>query len=322
MRFCFSTDDLLPGDRLQAWCDYLNERAYGYAPGGVPDDREFLARIEGLATGRFILMDIRANHTAARRTAAHVARDTSRAFAICRFNSATCWKAAPRSTPVDIQFAPGDWVVTSSEWEFDAIGMTTTNWDVLVIPHSVLSPLLTGGRLTRPFKLVADSPLGGLLSASLDAAKVQVPLLSPVVGDAVLRNLCELVVLACGAADERPSSGRDALRAEQLAIVKRHVEHHLADSDLTAASTAATLGISLRQLYVLFEPTGAGFARYVLRQRLLKCRDTIAGATGTGRSVADIAFGWGFSSLATFYRAYASEFGSTPAALRATQGGG
>ena len=69
---------------------------------------------------------------------------------------------------------------------------------------------------------------------------------------------------------------------------------------LTAASTAAAIGISLRQLYILFEPTGTGFARYMLRQRLLKCRDTIAGATGTGRSVADIAFGWGFGSMATF----------------------
>jgi hypothetical protein len=169
MRFCFSTDDILPGDRLQAWCDHLNERAYGYAPGGVPDSREFQARMEGLAAGRFILMDIRANHTAARRTAAHVARDTTRAFAICRFNSATCWKAAPRSTPVDIQFAPGDWVVTSSEWEFDAIGMTTVDWDVLVIPHSVLSPLLTGGRLIRPIGMqhVLDQLDGGAAELAL-----------------------------------------------------------------------------------------------------------------------------------------------------------
>jgi AraC-like DNA-binding protein len=322
MRFRFSTDDLPPGDRMQMWCDYMSQRGYGYEPGGVPDSHEFRAKVDGLVAGRFILMDIRANHTVARRTAAHVARDTAGAFAICRFNSTTSWKAAPRSTPVEIQFAPGDWAVTSCEWEFDAIGMTTADWDVLVIPQSVLSPLLTGGRLTRPFKLAAGSPLGALLSASLDAAKAHVPLVSPVLGAAVLQNLCELVALACGTVDERPSTGRDALRAEKLEIAKRYVEQHLADPDLTAASTAAAIGISLRQLYILFEPTGTGFARHMLRQRLLKCRDTIAGATGTGRSVADIAFGWGFSSMATFYRAYASEFGSTPTALRLARGGG
>jgi AraC-like DNA-binding protein len=321
MRFRFSTDDLPPGDRTQAWCDYMSQRGYGYEPGGVADPREFRAEVDGLAAGRFILMDIRANHTAARRTAAHVARDTAGAFAICRFNSTSTWKASPRSTPVEIQFAPGDLVVTSSEWEFDAIGMTTADWDVLVIPQNALSPLLTGGRLTRPFKVATDSPLGALLGASLDAAKAHVPLVSPVLGAAVLQNLCELVALACNAADERPSTGRDALRAEKLEIAKRHVQQHLADPDLTAASTAAAISVSLRQLYILFEPTGTGFARYVLRQRLLKCRDTIAGATGTGRSVADIAFGWGFSSMATFYRAYASEFSSTPTAVRVARSG-
>jgi AraC-like DNA-binding protein len=32
--------------------------------------------------------------------------------------------------------------------------------------------------------------------------------------------------------------------------------------------------------------------------------------------VADIAFGWGFNSLATFYRAFQREFGVPPAELR------
>jgi AraC-like DNA-binding protein len=33
--------------------------------------------------------------------------------------------------------------------------------------------------------------------------------------------------------------------------------------------------------------------------------------------VVDIAFGWGFNSMATFYRAFVTEFGSSPAVLRA-----
>jgi AraC-like DNA-binding protein len=33
--------------------------------------------------------------------------------------------------------------------------------------------------------------------------------------------------------------------------------------------------------------------------------------------VVDIAFGWGFNSMATFYRTFVSEFGGSPAVLRA-----
>jgi AraC-like DNA-binding protein len=34
--------------------------------------------------------------------------------------------------------------------------------------------------------------------------------------------------------------------------------------------------------------------------------------------VTDIAFGWGFNSMSTFYRAFVSEFGVTPDTLRTT----
>jgi AraC-like DNA-binding protein len=67
----------------------------------------------------------------------------------------------------------------------------------------------------------------------------------------------------------------------------------------------------------LFEPTGISFAQYVVRRRLLQCRAALASPTTTKRSVADIAFGCGFNSLATFYRAFEREFGMPPTALRA-----
>jgi transcriptional regulator GlxA family with amidase domain len=137
----------------------------------------------------------------------------------------------------------------------------------------------------------------------------------------VLRNLCGLVALSCGASDEIADHTRGTLHAARLAAVKRYVDQHLADPTLTPASVAAAVGVSVRQLHRLFEPNNISFARYVSRQRLLRCRDAIGGATGSGRSVVDIAFGWGFNSMATFYRAFASEFGGPPATLRAAPAG-
>jgi AraC-like DNA-binding protein len=106
------------------------------------------------------------------------------------------------------------------------------------------------------------------------------------------------------------------LRAARPEGVKRYIDQHLAEPGLTPASTAAALGISVRHLHLLFEPTGISFAHYVMQRRLLQCRAALASPTGLRRSVADIAFGWGFSSLATFYRAFQHEFGMAPAALR------
>jgi AraC-like DNA-binding protein len=317
MRAHFSTDGLPPVDRVRYWCDYFAQQVHSFTPGEIPDAAAFRAEAAGQIAGGFALLDIETGLQRALRTHADLLRDKTDAIYIRRFRRPMIWKAGPGSTPVDIEHESGDFSVSSTEWQFDAQSKGPASFRVLVIPHSALSPLLAGGRLTRPFRLPAASPLGSLLSAAIDAANMQVPLLSDELGEAVLRNLSGLVALACGASDEGAEQGRQSVRSSQLAAVKRYVDLHLADPALTPARAAAALGVSPRQLHRLFEPTGVSFARYVLRQRLLKCRDAVAGATGTGRSIVDIAFGWGFNSMATFYRAFTSEFGGAPAVLRA-----
>jgi AraC-like DNA-binding protein len=316
MQVHFSTDDLPPRERISFWCDHFAKQAHSITPGEIPDPSGFRAAADGQVAGEFALLDIESGLERVRRTAADVARDKTEAFFIRRYRRPVIWRAAPRSTPVDLVHEPGDFCVSSSEWQFDAESTGEVSFGMLIIPQAALSPLLAGGRLTRPFRLPGASPLGSLLGAVMDAAKGQLPLLPDELGEAVLHNACGLVALACGSSDEGAERGRVSLRSAQLAAVKRHVGLHLADPGLTPASAAAALGISVRQLHRLFETTDSSFAQYVLRQRLLRCRDAIAGATGTGRSVIDVAFGWGFNSMATFYRTFVSEFGETPVTLR------
>ena len=317
MQLHFSTDGLPPRDRVRFWCDYFAKQAHSITPGEIPDPGVFRAEVSGSVAGEFALLDIQSGLERVQRTGADVARDKTEAFFIRRFHRPLIWKAAPRSTPIDLIHEPGDFCVSSTEWRFDAESKGAASFEMLVVPQAALSPLLAGGRLTRPFRLPGVSPIGSLLSAAMDAAKAQAPFLPDELSEAVLSNLCGLVALACGVSDEGADQGRDSLRSAQLAAVMRYVDLHLTDHELSPASAAAAVGVSVRQLHRLFEPSGSSFARYVLRKRLLRCRDTIAGATGTGRSVVDIALGWGFNSMATFYRAFASEFGGAPAVLRA-----
>lgn len=321
MQVRFSTDVLPPQDRVRLWCDYFAKQAHSITPGEIPDPSSFRAEASGPVAGGFALLDIKSGLERVQRTAADIAKDKTDAFFVRRFRAPVIWRAAPRSTPVDLIHEPGDFCVSSTEWQFDAESKGPASFDMLIIPQAALSPLLAGGRLARPFRLPSVSPLCSLLGAAIDATKAQAPLLPNELGEAVLRNLCGLVALTCGASDEGTEQGRDSLQSARLVAVKRYVALHLAEPSLTPAGAAAALGISARQLHRLFEPNNITFARYVLRQRLLRCRDTIGGATGTGRSVVDIAFGWGFNSMATFYRAFVSEFGSPPAMLRAASHG-
>jgi AraC-like DNA-binding protein len=318
MRVHFSTDDLPPRDREQFWLDFVSKHVISVTPGDRPDPATFRAQLDAQVAGRFTWFDFRTTHRIDGRTAADVSRDNSDRFNLRRVSREQIYSAAPtRARAEEVRLAPGDFCITSVGWPNQSAMKDGVSFSALLIPHGVLSPLLAGGRLTRPIAVSAGSPLGSLLGVAFDTATTQLPHLSPELGDAVLQNLCGLVALACGASDEGRWSGQDALRAARLEGAKRHIDQHLAEPGLTPASAAAALGISLRHLHLLFEPTGTSFAQYVARRRLLQCRAVLASPSGTGRSVADIAFGWGFNSLATFYRAFQHEFGLPPAAVRA-----
>ena len=78
---------------------------------------------------------------------------------------------------------------------------------------------------------------------------------------------------------------RDALRAARLEQIKRYVDQHLAEMDLTPAKVAQAVGVSLRSLHLAFEPTGTSFAEHVTRRRLQECRATLErSATARSRS--------------------------------------
>ena len=119
--------------------------------------------------------------------------------------------AAPRSTPVDLFYEPGDFGVSSTEWQFDAELKGAAWFGVLVIPHAVMSPLLGGGRLARPFRLARR--LAARLAPGRRHRRSEragsAPSSEP--GEAVLRNLSGLVALACGASDEGQDQERDWL---------------------------------------------------------------------------------------------------------------
>jgi AraC-like DNA-binding protein len=319
MRAHFSTDDLPPRDREQFWLDVVFTHVMKITPVDRPDPAAFRAELDLHVVGRFTQFRYQTSHRIGRRTRADVSRDSSGRFQLRRVAREQIYTASStRATGAEIRLGPRDFCVTSTGWPYQSSMKDGTSGSGLLIPREVLSPLLAGGRLTRPILVPAGSPLGSLMGAAFEAATAQLPRLSPELGDAVLRNLCGLVALACGASEQGRSGGRDSMRTARLEAAKRHIDQHLAEPGLMPASTAAALGISLRHLHLLFEPTGTSFAQYVAQRRLLQCRAALTSPTGTGRSVADIAFGWGFNSLATFYRAFEREFGSSPTALRAT----
>ena len=149
-----------------------------------------------------------------------------------------------------------------------------------------------------------------MIKAYVDAFAAQIDTLTDGEVGPVTDVLCRLMAVACGG--EAGEQGQ-AIRLGRLAEANRYVGLHLADPDLTPETAASALKISVRLLHLLFEPSGTTFTDYVVKRRLEECRAALE--TGE-RSVTDIAFAWGFNSLATFFRRFREAYGMTPCEMR------
>lgn len=113
-----------------------------------------------------------------------------------------------------------------------------------------------------------------------------------------------------------PITRAEALRRQRTESIRHYVDQNLSDPELSARRAARALGMSVRSLHLALSGSGESFCQLLLRRRLELCCRRLR--MGQGGSVADIAFGCGFNSLSSFYRAFRRICGASPSDLRQT----
>lgn len=120
-------------------------------------------------------------------------------------------------------------------------------------------------------------------------------------------------VICCAVPD---SSGCMQRSLHQRQNVKRYIQRHLQDPELNAERVARALNLSVRQLHRLFADESLSLMRWIWSQRLEACHRELQRDHLGRRSLADIAFAWGFNDQAHFSRAFRRQFGISPRELR------
>jgi AraC-like DNA-binding protein len=147
----------------------------------------------------------------------------------------------------------------------------------------------------------------GLLLAGSDELSTS----SSLIG--VDRYLAALASLLLRTAVKKPSG--DLAQVEQVRLrTDAIIYEQAADPNLTPATIAAQLNVSLRQLYRAFNGTESPAAR-IRRRRLERAAEILAARSGPGH-VERVAVECGFASAEYFSRAFRREFGLSPRAYR------
>lgn len=306
----FSTDDIRPQDRFDHWCEVRGKSLFGVT---IELEREKRARFEGRFSatpiGDAVLAEMTASSYRVSRTPADIARVSSDSLSIGLQIRGPGWMKIKgdrvhlvREGDVTISHANMMFAGTperSDGFHFRTLKIPLTNDLALgARTHDLFpEPLTKGARLTR------------LIAVTLNALE-QDP--SPSSGG--IEAIARLALIARGRLAQGSPEGRAALRAGFLHAARDIMTRDLHRPDLSSATVAAELAVSLRQVHVLFEPTGLSFARTLTTMRLEQARRLLE--TMPARQVADIAYACGFDSIATFYRVFRSAYGMTPGDVR------
>lgn len=246
------------------------------------------------------------------------ASDIARA---CKPRFYLCYQAAGharvRERNIENVLSPGDLILLDNCEPYSVEYEDAVTEIVLHVPHDVLrqrfgSPECVLGRKIEGAHGGLARVAGEFLMSCASHAES--------LGDVQRRAIAESALnLFTGVLAEAAGGQSDAgtQQAVLLARIKQHVRERLSDPALDLHRVAASAGVSVRYLSRLFQLDGTSFRRYLLQQRVERCRRDLENPALRNLRVGEIALRAGFNDFAHFSRVFKAALGRSPTEYRA-----
>lgn len=313
----FSTDSIEQKDRFAHWREVRAKNLFGVT---LELDQEKRANFQGTFSAQPIggatVVEIHASPYRVTRSLADIENAPSDSLCIYQQIGGGCWFDNGRGAEFTLK--PGDFAISNADLPYKTVPIDDSGFHLRLLKIPLASVRqVAGDSVALPAQLLTVKPgFTSLFAASINSFFDQVPHLNGAPAETVVQTLAQFALMARSFAEPAGERSRGAVRAARLQLARDIIDRDLHQSILSPADMAARLGISVRHLQMLFEPTGTSYARYVLGRRLERAQQLLRHSPDA--AVADIAQACGFQSLATFYRAFRAAFGMSPSECRET----
>ena len=310
----FSTDDLPQHERFTHWREVRAKNVFGVS---IDLDKEqhaqFSGRCSAVSVGGASLVEMHASPYQVQRTEQDIARSPSDSLCIYQQLDGGGWFDAGGA---EFIVSAGSIATSHSDLPYATTPTTEAGFHLRLvkIPFARCKALIEREQDLSARPLLVEPGLTALFATYFESFIEQAPHLRGAAAEAAVQTLAQLAIVARGMAAPQDERSRAAVRAAMLRRVKQMIENNIHRPDLSPGVLAGMLCISVRQLHLLFEPTGTSYTRYVLSRRLEHARLLLSQAPK--RPIADIAYGCGFDALSTFYRSFRLAYGMSPTDFR------
>jgi AraC-like DNA-binding protein len=310
----WSTEDLLPARRFEAWREACCQQVYAL----TPERRErhpFSGSLLRHLAGPLDVVDVHCDgHVVQRRPQDINEHPSDTCYIYRQLQGRASFEQRGRSPVAEA----GDIVIADPNVAFTTAADDSFHFRLWRLDRSRIQPMLALRSGDLPMvKVERDNGEAALIGSWLDALLDNYAGMSGSGLDLAVGTLCALVANTAGLAPEMRERGRSSRRAAQLQRVTRLIELRCGDPGLSADKVAAEFAISPRTLHQLFEPSGTSFHEELTRLRLAKAHDLLRDLANGHASTAEIGFAAGFNEVSTFYRRFKQRYGTTPGEFRA-----
>lgn len=214
---------------------------------------------------------------------------------------------------------PGEALLLPSDSVHQAYSEEPLSVVVINMPRVLIAPRVTdlGRRLMEKLSCASVPELHLLVGYVRILIQLEKEL-SPEIASLASMQIHDIAALILGAKrDEAEIAKERGLRALRLLAVKKDIQQHLTDSELSISQVARRQRISPQYIRALFQGEDTTFAEYVTGSRLEQIYRQLASLLYSNLSISTLAFDMGFNNLSWFNRAFKQRFGLTPSEIRA-----
>jgi len=310
----FSTDMLVQGGRTQAWNEIYSTRLA--ATDFIPQKRDFSADLKLGGLGKIELARLVTGPCTIRRTPDHIADGSGRVYS---FLIQLSGRGHFLQGENEAELRPGDFTMCDNAVPHDCRLGDEADILLVRVPEPVINEylpypdLLCGKRLPAQAGL---TPAAAAMAASLwQRLERGFPSAHE---DSVAHLLLDMISTSYKVAFGPEINGpfADAVKHERAI---GFIEDHIRDPKLSVRLVAEATGASARELLAMFSRRGDSARAYILRRRLELAARQLRSPRWRGSTIAEIAYGLGFTSLPLFTRAYRRRFGLSPGDYRKAQ---
>jgi AraC-like DNA-binding protein len=308
----FSTEGLVPHKRLDYWNELNSKAAVPTVTDAAADLLTFCPSLMRTRVDCLFAGLVRSSPSVVHHTREHVARTSEPFFFLqIQLEGSSCVSQDGREVALQI----GDFVLLDSTRPYHMCFDVANKMLVVGIPDSQLRRQLAHPDRLVAYRMLYKDSLNSLLSDFALGFWRQCEVGMEGAAANLASALLNLTAAAYASLAEAHAMGSEHLEALRLRII-RHIEKHLADSDLSPKSIAAMLATSSRYVHSIFTRGDETVSRYILRRRLEESARALASSAQRSRSVSAIAFDYGFASCTNFGKVFREHYGQTPTEYR------